>query len=175
MSQLLSFATLIELSRKEDRIGGVLLSYGIERLNPDKTRDYLYEWQAFFIDARDGFLYADDEDKERASAKLVELCRLRGFDIPTIHVEQVIFNNQQTESLISQLQDITPGLSDALNTLSLGYSPLFEEWDEEWGAGVSAGSHWQSWTIAEVKGSSLYDVCYKLLIQLQDYKPDEKL
>lgn len=51
MSQLSSFATLVELSKKETRIGGVSLSYGIERLNTDKTRDYLYEWRAFFMDA----------------------------------------------------------------------------------------------------------------------------
>lgn len=108
-------------------------------------------------------MFADDEDREQACAKLVELCRLRGFDVPTVKVERVIFNSRQTETLISQLQDITPDMSDALNTLYLGYSSLLKTWDEEWGAGVSAGSHWQSWTIAEVKDNSLYDVCHKLL------------
>lgn len=168
MDPLKSFSSLVKMADQTSRIGSITLRFGFEKPDQNRGRDYIYQWQASLLDARDGLIVGSGADAiEDACTSLLSICNERYSHIPKLGEDAIFINPDQIEKIILQLKKITPSFGEAFISLYFTYWSPFQLSSSRWKAGVLAGSHWQNRSIAKVEGYSFIEVCTELLKLLQ--------
>lgn len=162
MNQLLPLAILIKMADEGKEIAIISVSFGFE----DRHKDHIPIWRASML-IRSEFIQASQADSlELACTNLIELCQSNGLKIPTATLDDVIINHKIDFELINKLQTLLIGKDDFL-LIFFEYWPELVSAETGWRAGIRSASHWVSGYEAEVRGSSLSNVCTKLVKQLE--------
>ncbi len=165
MSELKSLATIIEFSNRTLR--GFSFVYKFQVLNPDKSWDYFDAWRGITKTvAMESLVFGEKADSFKiACDNLLIALQIEAdqTDNPTKELQ----HQEKIKNLINQLQTATSSYHDVTASISLSYTPPFDEYEAHWYCCIMVGSRWSSRSIVEKSGQSLHQVCSELLVEFQ--------